>query len=132
MKFFPYILSTLPVSMSLLNSKTIMLLALVAISSWNFPWGVALDVGLVSVYVIVKRKKAPGAAAHVKVSPGQVTTGDESIKLLAMAMLSDRVDASGTAATTSLGLPPVPSKRAALPRNRTPVDERAARLRLLE
>ena len=32
--------------MSLLNSKTIMLLVLVAVASWNFPWGVVTDVGI--------------------------------------------------------------------------------------
>ena len=56
--------------MSLLNSKTIMLLVLVAVASWNFPWGVALDVGIVVVYTFVKCKKAPGAAKAAGVVPG--------------------------------------------------------------
>jgi hypothetical protein len=119
--------------MSLLNSKTIMLLVLAGVAAWNFPWGVVVDVGIVTAYILVKRKKAPGAAAAAKVAPGQVASGDDSIKLLAMAMLSDRVNASGNAAATSLGLPPAPATRKA-GRSTSTIDaaDRAAKLRLLE
>jgi hypothetical protein len=119
--------------MSLLNSKTIMLLVLAAVASWNFPWGVVVDVGIITAYILVKRKKAPGAAAAAKVATGQVSTGDDSIKLLAMAMLSDRVNASGNAAATSLGLPPAPATRkAGRPASTIDAADRAAKLRLLE
>ncbi len=43
--------------MSLLNIKTIMLLVLAAVASWNFPWGVVADVGIIAVYVLVKRNR---------------------------------------------------------------------------
>ena len=119
--------------MSLLNGKTILLLVLAAVASWNFPWGVVVDVGLVTLYVLVKRKKAPAGAKVAKVTPGHVASGDDSIKLLAMAMLSDRVNASGNAAAMSLGLPPAPATR----KTRRPAPsidaaDRAAKLRLLE
>ena len=119
--------------MSLLNTKTIMLLVLAAVASWNFPWGVVVDVGIVAAWILVKRKKAPGAAAAAKVAPGQVSSGDDSIKLLAMAMLSDQVNASGTAAATSLGLPPAPAQRkAGRPAPTADAADRAAKLRLFE
>ena len=119
--------------MSLLNTKTVMLLVLVAIASWNFPWGVVVDVGIIAAYILVKRKKAPAGAKAAKVAPGQVATGDDSIKLLALAMLSDRVNASGNAAATSLGLPPAPAPRKA-GRTASMMDaaDRAAKLRLFE
>ncbi len=119
--------------MSLLNTKIIMLLVLAAVASWNFPWGVVADVGIIAVYILVKRKKAPGAAAAAKVAPGKVAPGDDSIKLLAMAMLSDRVNATGNAAATSLGLPPAPATRkAGRPAPTFDAADRAAKLRLLE
>ncbi len=119
--------------MSLLNTKTIMLLVLAGVAAWNFPWGVVVDVGIVAVFILVKRKKAPAGAKAAKVAPGQATTGDDSIKLLAMAMLSDRVNASGNAAAASLGLPPAPATRKAA-RSTSTMDaaDRAAKLRLLE
>ncbi len=119
--------------MSLLNGKTIMLLVLAGIASWNFPWGVVADVGIIAVYVLVKRKRAPAGAKAAKVAPGQVASGDDSIKLLAMAMLSDRVNATGNAAATSLGLPPAPATRkAGRPAPTFDAADRAAKLRLLE
>ncbi len=119
--------------MSLLNGKTILLLVLAAVASWNFPWGVVADVGLISVYVLVKRKKAPAGAKSAKVAPGQVASGDDSIKLLAMAMLSDRVNATGNAAADSLGLSPAPlARRAARQAPSIDAADRAAKLRLLE
>jgi hypothetical protein len=119
--------------MSLINSKTIMLLVLAGVATWNFPWGVVLDAAIVAVWVLVKRKKVPGVAASAKVAPGQVSAGDESIKLLAMAMLSDRVNASGTAAATSLGLPPSPAPRKVMKAaSSMDATDRAAKLRLLE
>jgi hypothetical protein len=119
--------------MSLLNSKTIMLLVLVAVASWNFPWGVVADVGLVAAWILVKRKRAPAGAKAAKVASGQAAAGDDSIKLLAMAMLSDRVNATGNAAAASLGLPPAPATRKA-GRQAPAADaaDRAAKLRLFE
>jgi hypothetical protein len=95
--------------MSFLNSKTIMLLVLVAVASWDFPWGIVVDVGIVVVWILVKRKKAQAVASVAKAATGQVATSDDSIKMLDMAILSDRVNASGNAAATSLGLPPAPA-----------------------
>ncbi len=119
--------------MSLLNGKTIMLLVLAGIASWNFPWGVVADAGIITAYVLVKRKRVPGAAAAAKVAPGHVASGDDSIKLLAMAMLSDRVNASGNAAATSLGLPPAPATRkAGRPAPTIDAADRAVKMRLLE
>ncbi|NMC07683.1 MAG: hypothetical protein GYA24_20890 [Candidatus Lokiarchaeota archaeon] len=119
--------------MSLINGKIIMLLMLVAIASWYFPWGVVLDAGIVIVYVLVKRKRVPGAATAAKAAPGQASTTDESVKLLAMAMLSDKVSASGNAAATSLGLPPAPAPRqAGKPAPAMSAADRAAKLRLFE
>jgi hypothetical protein len=109
------------------------ILILAAVASWNFPWGVVVDVGIITAYILVKRKKVPAGAKAVKAAPGQTTAGDDSIKLLAMAMLSDRVNASGNAAATSLGLPPAPAPRKA-GRSTSTMDaaDRAERLRLLE
>jgi hypothetical protein len=53
------------------------------------------------MYLLVKRKRTSGAAAATKVAPGQASTGDESIKMLAIAILSDMVNASWNAAATS-------------------------------
>lgn len=119
--------------MSLINGKTILLLLLVAIASWNFPWGVVLDGGIVVVYVLVKRKRVLGVATAARAAQGHATAGDDPIKLLAMAMLSDRVNASGTAAATSLGLPPAPAPRqAGKPAPAMSAADRAAKLKLFD
>jgi len=97
--------------MSLCNSTTIILLLLVALASWNYPWGIVLDGGIVVCWILIKRKKPVNGHAAAKVAPGQSSTTDDTIKLVAMAMLSDRVNASGNAAATSLGLSPAPQAK---------------------
>ena len=120
--------------MSLCNSTTILLLVLVALASWNYPWGLVLDGGIVACWILVKRKKQPGGRAPVKAAPGQASTADDAIKLVAMAMLSDRVNASGSAAATSLGLSPAPQAKKATRASAGGIsaDDLAARQRLLE
>jgi hypothetical protein len=113
--------------MSLLNPKCIGALLLLGIATWNFPWGIALDAGIVAVWFLIKRKRVPAATKGAKVAPGQASIGgggDEMARLLAMAMLSDKITATGDAAAASLGLPPStarkpPARKAAAPKMAT-------------
>jgi len=120
--------------MSLCNSTTIILLLLVALASWNYPWGIVLDGGIVVCWILVKRKKHLNGQAPVKAAPGQASTGDDAIKLMALAMLSDRVNASGNDAAISLGLSPAPQAKKATRASAGGMsgDDLAARQRLLE
>lgn len=120
--------------MSLCNSTTVMMLVLAALATWNYPWGLVLDGGIVACWVLIKRKRpvAGRAAAAAKAAPGQAGTGDDAIKLLAAAMLADRVDASGSAAAASLGLPPDASRAKRVARAGALADDLAYRQRLLD
>ncbi len=119
--------------MSLCNSTTVILLVMAGLASWNYPWGVVLDGAIVVVWVLAKRKRNPTAQAAARATQGQASSGDDAIKLLAMSMLSDRVNASGNAAATSLGLPPAPVKKASRARSGgLSPDDYAARQRLLD
>jgi len=92
--------------MSLLNMKCILLVALVGVAGWNFPWGLVVDAGLLVTWAMVKRKRVPGVARGAPIAGVAPNPTNDALNAITMAMFSDKIGAATDAATTELGIQP--------------------------
>lgn len=92
--------------MSLLNMKCILLVALIGVAGWNFPWGLVVDAGLLVIWAMVKRKRVPGVARGSPIAAVAPNPANDALSAITMAMFSDKVGAATDAATTELGIQP--------------------------
>jgi len=99
--------------MSLLNMKCILLVALIGVAGWNFPFGLVVDAGLLITWAMVKRKRVPGAARGSPIAAVAPNPSNDAFNAIAMAMLSDKVGAATDAAASELGVSPLKARQPA-------------------
>ena len=119
--------------MSLLNTKCILLVALIGVAGWNFPWGIVLDVGILVVWASVKRKRVPSAMQGPKAGMTPQAQSNDSFNALAMTMFSDKVAGATIDAANELGIQPSKVRSPARPSLATPADaDMAYKMKLLD
>jgi hypothetical protein len=74
--------------MGLLNAKCVLLVVLLIIAAWSFPMGVLVDAGIVTGWMLIRRKKKDPKQA---VAAGGDPSLSDAIKALTLMVAGDKL-----------------------------------------
>ena len=79
------------IKLGMFNFKCLIFVALVLLASWSFPLGLAIDAGIITLWIFVKFKRKPKVLKRgVKESTGK--SDEELYKMMMLMLLSGKME----------------------------------------